>query len=64
MEQLHPIVQVILGISALVVTGGIPLFIFQFKLFTDKIDEFATKLEDLGKKIDTHIGNYAVHKIK
>ena len=63
MEIFKIALQVVLGVAGLVVAGGVPLFIFQFKLFRDDMREMKMDVIAIGNKLDSHISNYDIHKV-
>jgi hypothetical protein len=63
MEAFKLVLQVVLGISGLIVSAGVPLFIFQFKLFRDDMRELKHDVVAIGNKLDVHISNYDIHKV-
>ena len=56
------ILNIILGFAAIIVSGGVPLFIFQFHLFREDMRELKKDVIAIGEKLDTHISNYDIHR--
>ena len=63
METFRLALEIVLGIAGIVVAGGVPLFIFQFKLFRDDMREMKMDVIAIGNKLDSHISNYDIHKV-
>jgi hypothetical protein len=56
------VVQAIIAIAGLIISAGVPLFIFQFKLFRGDMKELKRDVTDIGNKLDQHISNYDIHQ--
>lgn len=72
MSEMNPLVQIVVSIAGVVVSAGIPLFIFQFSAFKKtmeqmrtelkiEIDKVGQRLDVQNEKIDKHIANYDIH---
>ena len=62
--MMNAYVQIILGVAGLVVSIGVPVFILVFQSFRSDMHDLRTDLKALGDKIDAHISNYEIHKVK